>query len=764
MLIIRDRVKRRALAIALVLLAGTSVLGTAFVFQTVGFATNVPMLIQSNIDGKNTTLPSSMSFIVGLTHKVSVPSVVNITPDTRYAFSHWSDDNPNPERSFIVPTGGMTLTAIYQKQYLLSIVDNSTEGSVSGTVVFTHTPSSMVAWVDSGQHVNLTATGNSYQVETIGGVQTHHFLSLGWQVNGVNDTAETFNNAMSIFMGSPETVKPLFFDPVTTTETTVINQYLCSATNGPNYVIQVDASGTVYGFNAETCGLVYGGPNSAGGVIGTWDAVFGAATANAGTTTVVGEGTYTDNGATQPAPATGTTIIMEGVVVEPTPHGGTNWLFYLNGVSNVTISGPLTLQPSSSGGHYQYAFYLTGGSSFINLNGPFTVSMATIGTGMLNISGGSHDVNGHGFYGVRSGTGGQGFMIGEKFGASVILTSYTHTAAYNIYLSDFSFLDMSYTIVSHTSNVTITNGVFSADAPNVGAGISGRFNTGEHVNYVKFYHLQQSGADSLDFIDCVSCSASNDVSMYGGTVAFDMGGWTNDSSFVNDVAAFGGTMGFFIGDVGLYSSVYQYGNTMIGDVAVDNNQNNVTLAGDMVQQSGFVMGYEYGATMTGCVAYDNQTHITQRYGLVFEQGQTGSSPTPSQIAVTGNTLIGSTLGIGYQSVTAGVFYIMGNMGVLNAEIATPFATSNLAPYGTASSPTASTAYTVSGSPVLFTCSGGTNVALTVLDESNNVVGGLTGTTCASVPATGIVLQVGWKVNFGAFSGAPTVSVYSEGNS
>lgn len=85
-------------------------------------------------------------------------------------------------------------------------------------------------------------------------------------------------------------------------------------------------------------------------------------------------------------------------------------------------------------------------------------------------------------------------------------------------------------------------------------------------------------------------------------------------------------------------------------------------------------------------------------------------------------------------------------------IADPFGTGTVGLYGGAAV-SASTEYTVSGVDILLTSSGGADVSISIKDAADNVLAsGLT--TC-----TALYLPVGYKVNFGAFSGAPTVVVF-----
>lgn len=82
---------------------------------------------------------------------------------------------------------------------------------------------------------------------------------------------------------------------------------------------------------------------------------------------------------------------------------------------------------------------------------------------------------------------------------------------------------------------------------------------------------------------------------------------------------------------------------------------------------------------------------------------------------------------------------------VNSNYLTPFSN------GDSASPTASTAYLVQGSPVFITSTGGTNVSITIKDSlGNTVLSGLATLTAQYVP-------VGYTVNWGAFSVAPTVT-------
>jgi len=91
------------------------------------------------------------------------------------------------------------------------------------------------------------------------------------------------------------------------------------------------------------------------------------------------------------------------------------------------------------------------------------------------------------------------------------------------------------------------------------------------------------------------------------------------------------------------------------------------------------------------------------------------------------------------------------------QITNPFKTAAsqnfIAPGGSASGPTASTVYVIGVSDVFITSSGGTSVSITIADAAGNAIeSGLGTLTNKYVPR-------GYSVNFGAFSVAPTVTVW-----
>jgi hypothetical protein len=103
-----------------------------------------------------------------------------------------------------------------------------------------------------------------------------------------------------------------------------------------------------------------------------------------------------------------------------------------------------------------------------------------------------------------------------------------------------------------------------------------------------------------------------------------------------------------------------------------------------------------------------------------------------------------------------------------SKLATPFKTAAPAEVGMSlhggatytASPSASTTYTVVGTNISMTATGGTAVSMTVEDDAGTNL--ITTVSTSSNPVRGLFLRRGWRVNFGAFTGAPTVTVFPHG--
>lgn len=131
----------------------------------------------------------------------------------------------------------------------------------------------------------------------------------------------------------------------------------------------------------------------------------------------------------------------------------------------------------------------------------------------------------------------------------------------------------------------------------------------------------------------------------------------------------------------------------------------------------------------------------------------------SNLTITGNDLYYRA------SITSPVFYggLVSGINVhfsnnLNydpiGKVANFVTSSSLAPWGTTSTVVASTTYTVNGVDELITSTGGTGVSINIGCNGNNYVS-------ASATLTNQLVWYGCTVNFGAFSVAPTVTVFAD---
>lgn len=117
----------------------------------------VQMTITSNptgavyviVNGNNVSTPQTYNWVPNSTQTVTAVSPVTCGTGCRYVFNSWSDGNTSPSRQITVSGAPATYTAIYQKQFLLTMKVSAPVGSVKpGT-----------SWHNSGATVPITASG-----------------------------------------------------------------------------------------------------------------------------------------------------------------------------------------------------------------------------------------------------------------------------------------------------------------------------------------------------------------------------------------------------------------------------------------------------------------------------------------------------------------------------------------------------------------------------------------------------------------------------
>lgn len=150
-------------------------------------------------------------------------------------------------------------------------------------------------------------------------------------------------------------------------------------------------------------------------------------------------------------------------------------------------------------------------------------------------------------------------------------------------------------------------------------------------------------------------------------------------------------------------------------------------------------------------------------GNTFTDTRAGTSRVTNHIALaaSGNTLaqvVGNEFynsqsdAVAWTSRSGNLLVVADNRGYndVKGKITTMFSAANrIGAAGSTATATASTDYTAEGTDLYLNVSGGTGVSMTIKDPQGNTIS--SGLTTFAGP-----LPVGYKINFGAFSGAPTV--------
>ena len=128
------------------------------------------------------------------------------------------------------------------------------------------------------------------------------------------------------------------------------------------------------------------------------------------------------------------------------------------------------------------------------------------------------------------------------------------------------------------------------------------------------------------------------------------------------------------------------------------------------------------------------------------------------ITITSNSFVGVafpvTFGTSLKADTLNDNTGFNPIGKITNFVGTNVPGSTFAPWGTSSTVVASTDYQMDGTSMTITSTGGTGVSITIKDNlGNTIASGLTTLTAQQIP-------FGFKLNFGAFSVAPTVTVFA----
>jgi len=140
------------------------------------------------------TVTGSGTYTAGSSASFSVTqNTVQVSPNTRYVFTGWSGDYTGTGTSGTVTVNGaMTITAVYQQQYYLSVQAQPQNAP---------TPQGQ-GWYNSGSTVSLQNAG-----QTIGGDGGSRLAFQGWSVDSQGTQS---GSSLNVVMDAPHTVTAVY--------------------------------------------------------------------------------------------------------------------------------------------------------------------------------------------------------------------------------------------------------------------------------------------------------------------------------------------------------------------------------------------------------------------------------------------------------------------------------------------------------------------------------------------------------------------------
>jgi len=149
---------------------------------------DAPPPVPITVDGINGTGTVLLNLAKG-PHLVSVPQVVLLNNGTRLRFTRWSDGAAAISRT-IVLTRDVTIRAIYETQYLLSVI--SPEVAVTGA-----------AWYDNGTNATISIPSTTVPMAGALGTFGAKWTFTGWSENGQVASKST---TWSMYITSPRVI------------------------------------------------------------------------------------------------------------------------------------------------------------------------------------------------------------------------------------------------------------------------------------------------------------------------------------------------------------------------------------------------------------------------------------------------------------------------------------------------------------------------------------------------------------------------------
>ena len=161
---------------------------TMVVHSALTLEVDVPSGVAVSVDGVNGTGGSVQLVLAAGIHFVSVPSIIQISDNTRIEFRNWSDGSTNASRS-VALNHDIVLHANYVTQYRLQVISPV---SVRGE-----------GWYDIGSNVSLSVQSRIVPLSGFLGILGAKWIFQGWTEDGHEVSGSTLDQ---VTMNSPHVV------------------------------------------------------------------------------------------------------------------------------------------------------------------------------------------------------------------------------------------------------------------------------------------------------------------------------------------------------------------------------------------------------------------------------------------------------------------------------------------------------------------------------------------------------------------------------
>ncbi len=260
--------------------------------------------------------------------------------------------------------------------------------------------------------------------------------------------------------------------------------------------------------------------------------------------------------------------------------------------------------------------------------------------------------------------------------------------------------------------------------------------------------------------------------------------WTDDASAESGITP-GANRTIISGCKFQSASLDEQGGNNRRGIRIQSNRAAVTITGcqfyDVVDQGIYIEDLCKDIIISDCIFRNTSTNSSSSSGVIYAAGNvdnltvtnnifgSGTSPANAKalyvvtsvdgLVFTGNNVVGMTSKVlNIPAISTGII-VKDNIGMNPFNKITNHtntSTFTIGFYGgTTATVTASQDYTIVGGNVIITVTGGTGVSATIKDGAGNAV-----VSSLTTPINAQSVPNGYKINFGAFSVAPTTSVYA----